>query len=1005
MSGHNGTYNGTTKPVNNESLESISSTLDCEKRLHELQIINNFLIETSQVEDIDRICRLIGEAVHELNKDCYVIASLYDSNINAIRIRAAIGIEDLTEKIPGISGWKPEDISFTPQEPDLNRYLLTSGKLEYFKGGLYALLAKKVPCEICKKIETNLNIGSILVTGLSKEENVFGSISILVPEGKKFQNVSAVEILTAHASNRIQAIRTKKALFEAEKRLELLLKKAPLSYQSLEENGYFIDVNDLWLETLGYSWEEVSGKRFGDFLTPECAEAFKNDLFKFKFKLLDEIQSIEYEAIRKDGKKINIVVDGKIEYDGKGNFKQAHCFFKEITAHKEAERKALENEKLLRSMMDAITESAILVKSDGIVTYINETAAKRLKTTQEECIGRRIESSTSEEVMINRKKMFAAVLAEGKSLKFEDIRDGINFLNNLYPVYDSTNKLSHFAIFSIDITEYKKSVKEVKWELAVSKTLAELADSLIDPNNSIKTIANLVLSASQELTGSEYGYASSVDPETGDNVCHTLTGMMENCSINESAKRITFSKGFDGMYPKLFGHALNTKKGFYTNFPKTHPSSGGVPKGHISMDNFLSVPAIVGEELMGQISLANSKQGYSDCELEAIRKVAAIYALAIQQKRALMEIRYRDNILKAIFESAVDGIFVVDNKQKILFLNSKLVKMLRMPDSLADTQNYEKLLAFVLDQVKSPEEYLLKGKALFRSKEIDVSYIDFKDGRVFERFSTPLISNGILKGRVLSFRDVTEKMEAEKALINAKIHAEEANRTKSEFLATMSHELRTPLNSVIGYSDTLRSKIFGPLNERQLKYLTNISISGNHLLNLINDILDISRIESGDISLFIETVYIEAIFEDVKNIAIPLATSKNISLEFSAKPSDMSINVDKIKLKQVLHNLVNNALKFTPENGHVKVEARKSRSLTEISVRDDGIGIPEDKLEIIFEPFKQIDSSLSRKYSGTGLGLMIVKKFVEMHGGEIRVKSELTKGSTFTILLPVKRNS
>ncbi len=286
-----------------------------------------------------------------------------------------------------------------------------------------------------------------------------------------------------------------------------------------------------------------------------------------------------------------------------------------------------------------------------------------------------------------------------------------------------------------------------------------------------------------------------------------------------------------------------------------------------------------------------------------------------------------------------------------------------------------------------------------------MSYIDFKDGRVFERFSTPLISNGILKGRVLSFRDVTEKMEAEKALINAKIHAEEANRTKSEFLATMSHELRTPLNSVIGYSDTLRSKIFGPLNERQLKYLTNISISGNHLLNLINDILDISRIESGDISLFIETVYIEDIFEDVKNIAIPLATSKNISLEFSAKPSDMSINVDKIKLKQILHNLVNNALKFTPENGHVKVEARKSRSLTEISVRDNGIGIPEDKLEIIFEPFKQIDSSLSRKYSGTGLGLMIVKKFVEMHGGEIRVKSELTKGSTFTILLPVKRNS
>jgi signal transduction histidine kinase len=328
---------------------------------------------------------------------------------------------------------------------------------------------------------------------------------------------------------------------------------------------------------------------------------------------------------------------------------------------------------------------------------------------------------------------------------------------------------------------------------------------------------------------------------------------------------------------------------------------------------------------------------------------------------------------------------------------------LKIPDSLFNTQIYEELLNFVLSEVKYPEEYLLKSYDLFRSNKIDQSYIQFNDGRTIERISTPLVINGILEGTVLSFRDVTEKVEAEKALIKAKIHAEEANRTKSEFLATMSHELRTPLNSVIGFSDILRAQLFGLLNERQLKYLNNISISGNHLLNLINDILDISRIESGDVSLYYETMSVKELFEDVRNIAIPLASSKNIFLEFSAKPADLKIYADKIKVKQILHNLVTNALKFTPNNGHVNVWAKMSADTIEISVKDNGIGIPEDKQKIIFEPFKQLDSSLSRNYSGTGLGLMIVKKFIEMHGGEIRVESELTKGSKFTIILPIKK--
>ncbi|MDD3041620.1 MAG: PAS domain-containing sensor histidine kinase [Methanosarcinaceae archaeon] len=358
-------------------------------------------------------------------------------------------------------------------------------------------------------------------------------------------------------------------------------------------------------------------------------------------------------------------------------------------------------------------------------------------------------------------------------------------------------------------------------------------------------------------------------------------------------------------------------------------------------------------------------------------------------------------MLKSTFESSVDGIHVVDINGKVLFSNSKFARMWRIPEEFIKENSTKLLMNFVSEQLQAPEVFLSDMNKLYNSTESRMDNLYFKDGRVFERNSTPLLSNGVLKGRVWSFRDVTCQRDAEEALINEKIRAEEANRTKTEFLATMSHELRTPLNSIIGFSDILLTGMYGPVNERQLKYLENISKSGNHLLDIINEILDISKIESGNESLSFKYTEVVAIFEDVKNISFPLATSKNISLIFSVEPEDMYVYVDKIKFKQILHNLVSNALKFTPKDGRVEVTAKRLQDSVEISVRDSGIGIAKDKQELIFEPFKQVDSTLSREYDGTGLGLAIVNKFVKMHEGDICVESDVDKGTTFTVSLPL----
>ncbi|ATU08191.1 PAS domain-containing sensor histidine kinase [Methanohalophilus portucalensis] len=245
------------------------------------------------------------------------------------------------------------------------------------------------------------------------------------------------------------------------------------------------------------------------------------------------------------------------------------------------------------------------------------------------------------------------------------------------------------------------------------------------------------------------------------------------------------------------------------------------------------------------------------------------------------------------------------------------------------------------------------------------------------------------------------RQEIEKQLLESKAAAEEANRTKSEFLANMSHELRTPLNSIIGFSTILKDRKHGDLNENQTRYISNVLKSGKHLLDLINDILDISKIEAGRMGYEPENVNLSETVGEVVTLMQPMANKKHIELTSNIEPEDIVIFADKIKFKEIMYNLLSNAIKFTPQKGKVAITSQLVSDNIEISISDNGIGIPDEKYQSIFDPFKQLDSSSTRKYGGTGLGLAIVKRYVKMHGGSIRVESEPGKGSTFTLAIPV----
>jgi signal transduction histidine kinase len=229
---------------------------------------------------------------------------------------------------------------------------------------------------------------------------------------------------------------------------------------------------------------------------------------------------------------------------------------------------------------------------------------------------------------------------------------------------------------------------------------------------------------------------------------------------------------------------------------------------------------------------------------------------------------------------------------------------------------------------------------------------------------------------------------------------EAASRHKSEFLANMSHELRTPLNAIIGFSEVLAERMFGEVNDKQAEYLADILESGRHLLSLINDILDLSKIEAGRMELEPTTFHLPSAIENALTLVRERAQRHGITLGRTVDERLGMIDADERKVKQVLLNLLSNALKFTPEGGRIDVRAAARDDAVEISVTDTGVGIAPEDQATVFEEFRQVGSA-AKKVEGTGLGLAISRKFIELHGGRIWVESQVDKGSTFAFTLPL----
>lgn len=355
--------------------------------------------------------------------------------------------------------------------------------------------------------------------------------------------------------------------------------------------------------------------------------------------------------------------------------------------------------------------------------------------------------------------------------------------------------------------------------------------------------------------------------------------------------------------------------------------------------------------------------------------------------------------LRDILNRAPILVYINDLEGRYIFVNKEFEKLMGLPyDQVINKTDLE------LFPRERAERNIVQNKKVIETLQVNIfeNSSQKKDGtHYFVDILFPITdSNNRIYATSGWTIDITDRKKSEDALKKAKEIAESADRLKSAFLATMSHELRTPLNSIIGFTGILLKELAGPLNEEQSKQLNMIKGSGQHLLELINDVLDISKIEAGELVVSIKPFNFNKSINKVIAIVQPLANKKDLELRYSVFPEINNIISDERRIEQIFLNILNNAIKFT-ERGFVEINCGIQNDQIITKITDTGIGIKKEDMEKLFKPFSQIDTGITRNHEGTGLGLSICKKLLDKLNGSISVQSQFNIGSTFTVTLPI----
>jgi two-component system CheB/CheR fusion protein len=499
-------------------------------------------------------------------------------------------------------------------------------------------------------------------------------------------------------------------------------------------------------------------------------------------------------------------------------------------------------------------------------------------------------------------------------------------------------------------------------------------------------------------------------------------------SLDKDLRVVTVSRSFYEFFKvkpeETVGQLIYDLGNKQWNIPKLRELLETILPQKTSFDNYEveHVFATIGKRIMllnaRQIQQASGKERIILLAIEDITERREIENGLEKARKELEAIKISEDESREYAESIINTVreplIAMDQDLRVVSVSRSFYEVFRVkPEETVGQLIYDLgNKQWDIPKLRELLETILPQKTTFDNYEVEHDFAGI--GRRIMLLNARQIHRVLGKKRIilLAIEDITERREIETGLEKAheelKALAAELKRTarvKSEFLANMSHELRTPLNSINGFSEVLFDETFGPLNVKQKQYVNNVLTSGKHLLLLINQILDMAKVEAGKMKLALSIISMKTLLNDISMLVADMVSKKKIEMQLEI-PSDLpDIEADELKVKEIIYNLVSNAVKFTPEGGKIGMRAKKVGSEIEVVVWDTGVGIAAENMGKIFEGFFRVDTPYSRVTEGTGLGLPLSKKLVELHGGNFAVESEgLGKGTLVRFTLPVISN-
>ena len=713
---------------------------------------------------------------------------------------------------------------------------------------------------------------------------------------------------------------------------------------------------------------------------------------------IEDIYELTY--IRKDGSRFPAVVSVTALRDDQDAIIGYLLIGTDNTARKQAEEELLEAGALRRAIFNSANFSSIATDAKGVIQIFNVGAERMLGYTADEVMNKITPADISDprEVIARAEELslelgtpitpgFEALVFKA-SRGIEDIyeltyirKDGSRFpaVVSVTALRDEQDAIIGYLLIGTDNTARKQAEEALLKAGALQSAIFNSANF-----SSIATDAKGVIQIFNVGAERMLGYTAA---EVMNKI--TPADISDPQEVIARAKELSAELGTP-ITPGFEALVFKASRGIEDIYELTY-----IRKDGSRFPAVVSVTALRDEQdaIIGYLLIGTDNTARKQIEEE--------------QKQLSQRLRDHQFYTRSLFESNIDAIMTTDPSGIITDVNKQM-------EVLTDCTRDELIGAPFKNYFTDPDQAETSIKEVLSEKKVtDIELTararDGKETVVSFNATTFYDRDRKLQGVFAAARDVTERKRLDQVLQEKNIElesarsvAEKTNLAKSDFLANMSHELRTPLNSVIGFSEVLQDQMFGQINEKQQEYVNNILTSGRHLLSLINDILDLSKVESGKMELELSTFLLRESLDASMMMLREKALKGGIKLRLYLAPeADVRIVADQRKLKQILFNLLSNAVKFTPAAGTVDVSALRDGDFIEITVADTGIGIREEDIRKLFHPFTQLESVYTKEYEGTGLGLALNRHLVELHGGRIWVSSEFGAGSRFSFTIPL----